>query len=78
MIATTSTEPGASVGGFVILIVLVAMYFLPTIIAWLRHRNTLGVFIVNLLTAWTIVGWIIALVMACGNNERVVIHNNNL
>lgn len=77
MIAATTTEPTGSVGGFLILIAVVAAYFLPTIIAALRKRNTLGVFIVNLLTAWTVVGWIIALVMACGNNDRVVIHNHH-
>ena len=44
-------------------------YFLPTFIASARQRpNTGGVFIVNLLTGWLVIGWIVALVMACGTN----------
>ena len=42
------------------------LYFLPWAIAATRGRpNTGGVFLVNLLVGWTIVGWVIALVMAC-------------
>lgn len=37
--------------------------FLPTIIALARrHRNALAIFLVNLLTGWTLIGWIVALV----------------
>ena len=43
-----------------------ALYFLPWAIAATRGRpNTGGVFLVNLLIGWTVVGWIVALVMAC-------------
>ena len=39
------------------------LFFLPTIIAVLRHhRNTLAVFLVNLLLGWTGIGWIAALI----------------
>jgi hypothetical protein len=42
------------------------LYFLPWAIAATRGRpNTGGVFVVNLLVGWTLIGWIIALVMAC-------------
>jgi hypothetical protein len=40
------------------------MYFLPSIIAH-RKRNFAGIFMVNLLFGWTVVGWVIALVWAC-------------
>lgn len=41
-------------------------YFLPTIVAQARsHHNTLAIFILNLLTGWTVLGWIIAIVWAC-------------
>jgi hypothetical protein len=55
---------------FLTLIVLAMLYFLPYGIANARKHNTNGVFIVNLLLGWTVVGWIIALVMACGNNAK--------
>jgi hypothetical protein len=42
------------------------LYFLPWAIAATRGRpNTGGVFLVNLLVGWTVIGWIAALVMAC-------------
>ena len=45
------------------LILLALLYFLPTIIA--RHKNDfMGVFMVNLLFGWTVIGWIGALIWA--------------
>ena len=46
------------------------MYFLPTIIG--RHKaDALGIFIVNLLFGWTVIGWFAALIWAC-SAERYV------
>ncbi len=45
------------------------MYFLPSIIAH-RKRNFAGIFMVNLLFGWTVVGWVIALVWACVADVR--------
>ena len=52
------------------LLIMAALYFLPTIIASSREHNTGGVFIVNLILGWTLVGWAVALVMACGNQPK--------
>lgn len=42
------------------------MYFLPTIIASRRKvANMTGVTLVNVLTGWTFLGWLAALIMAC-------------
>ena len=44
---------------------LVDLYMAPTIAAALRrHPHLLHVGVVNVLTGWTIVGWIVAIVMA--------------
>jgi hypothetical protein len=41
-------------------------YFAPSIVAALRHKSNLGgIVIVNLFLGWTIIGWGVALVMAC-------------
>ncbi|MCL2615324.1 MAG: superinfection immunity protein [Dehalococcoidia bacterium] len=49
--------------GIIVFIISVAIYFLPTIIAVLRHhRNALAVFLVNLFFGWTFIGWVIALI----------------
>ena len=46
--------------------ILISLYLLPSFIALLRHHhNVSGIVIVNVLTGWTGVGWIAALVMAC-------------
>lgn len=47
-----------------------AVYFIPFIIAAARSHNTTGVFLVNLLVGWTFIGWLVALVMACGSKPR--------
>lgn len=40
-------------------------YFLPWLVALGRHkRNTVAIFLLNLLLGWTLIGWVIALVWA--------------
>lgn len=57
------------------LIIFMALYLIPTWIAWARHHNVGGVAIVNVLLGWSVIGWVIALVMACGNTrQQVVVH----
>jgi hypothetical protein len=47
------------------LILLVALYFLPTIIANQRHLDSrAGIILLNLFLGWTFVGWIVALIWA--------------
>ena len=49
---------------------VLVVYFFPTIVAALRSHNPGGVFIINLLLGWTLMGWVVALVMACGAARR--------
>jgi hypothetical protein len=49
-------------------------YFLPTIVAHMRGKDNVGgIFIINLLTGWTGIGWFVALVMACLSNKIVMV-----
>lgn len=49
-------------GGF-LLIVLIALYFLPALVAATRgHHNTGAITLLNLFLGWTFLGWVIALV----------------
>ena len=60
--------------GVLALLVIFVPYFFPFIVAALRgHHNMGGVFIVNLLLGWTLIGWIIAFVMACTSVRRRVV-----
>jgi hypothetical protein len=47
---------------------MLALHFLPTIIAAVRHTHNFGwILLLNLLVSWTVVGWIFALIWAiCG------------
>lgn len=50
---------------FLILLSIFLFYFLPTIVSLCRKANkTLSVFIVNLFLGWTLIGWIVAIVLA--------------
>jgi RsiW-degrading membrane proteinase PrsW (M82 family) len=47
------------------LIILIALCFLPVIIAAVQnHHNGLSILVVNLFLGWTIVGWVVALAWA--------------
>ena len=51
--------------GLILLALLGAVYFLPTIVA--ARRRTVrqnGQFIINLFLGWTLIGWVIALAWA--------------
>lgn len=53
-------EPALS---FVLLAIGVVFYFLPLYIAVARkHRNMLGISLLNLFLGWTLIGWVGALV----------------
>ena len=52
--------------GFLMLVGLIALYFLPTVVAVYRHhRSALAVGVLNAFTGWTFIGWIGSLVWAC-------------
>ena len=53
----------------IIIIVLAAIYLLPTIVAWNRnHKNMVPVFLLNLLLGWTFLGWVAAIIWAFSAN----------
>jgi hypothetical protein len=51
----------------------IALYFLPIIIAAIRHsKSMVGIVLLNVLGGWTGIGWIIALIWACvGETKKV-------
>ncbi len=57
----------------VIVAILTAGYMLPWAIAAVRDVPHWSVFWVNLLLGWTIVGWIVALVMSLRSQRNVVV-----
>ena len=58
--------------GFPFGILGLAIYFLPIIIAAVRHaKSIVGIILLNVLAGWTFIGWIIALVWSLtGTKQR--------
>jgi len=73
--SVTPVNKSCTVTKIVAIIVAIAsgLYMLPWAIAALRDVRHWGVFWVNLLLGWTIIGWVIALVMALRSQDRVVV-----
>jgi hypothetical protein len=41
-----------------------ALYFAPTLVVWHRHEPAARIFLFNLVLGWTVVGWVIVMLMA--------------
>ena len=47
------------------LIFIFGLYFLPAIVAAVRHtHNATGILLLNLFLGWTVIGWCVVLAMA--------------
>jgi hypothetical protein len=55
------------------LIFAIGLYFLPAIVAALRHtHNATGILLLNIFFGWTVIGWFVALLMAIGSAPSYV------
>jgi hypothetical protein len=71
-----SDQRTSSVGVVVawLLTLVTAGYFLPWAITETRGKsNSVAIGLINLLLGWTIIGWVVALIMACGPHRRTVV-----
>lgn len=58
-------QVGKIILGMVIILASVALYFLPSILAYIRGVSSPGsVLVVNIFFGWTFIGWVVALAMA--------------
>ena len=54
-----------------IILVLLALYFLPTVVALKRdHPSKGGIIVLNILLGWTFIGWVISLAWAFSATGR--------
>lgn len=53
----------------------IVLYFLPSFVGW-STKNRGGIFIVNLLFGWTVLGWIGALIWAAISEEDTRYYGN--
>jgi hypothetical protein len=64
--------------GWGVMFLLLFPYFLPTIIAVLRRKNSaIGIFFLNLFLGWTFIGWIGALIWSLMSDRQPTIIVNN-
>lgn len=62
-----SSDSGSTALGFVLIIIGIAAYWVPTIVALSRRPkppNLGSIVVLNLFLGWSIIGWVIALMMA--------------
>lgn len=56
---------------WLLMVIAVALYFMPTIVAGYRHHNSLFLIVVlNILFGWTMLGWLLLLVWACFGDQH--------
>ena len=64
--ASTGSSAGSPVLTVILIIFAIAAYWAPSLVAGIRHVPNLGsVTVINLFLGWTVIGWIVALAMAC-------------
>jgi RsiW-degrading membrane proteinase PrsW (M82 family) len=62
----------------IFILLLIALYFLPSIIAAKKEKpNKTSILILNLFLGWTLIGWVVALIWAVSSNEpkAIVVQN---
>ena len=75
-LAASSSDGGAGFGVFLILVVIV-LYFLPTVVAVKRDIPNKGtVVVLNIFLGWTFLGWIVALALSFGSKGQHIVINN--
>ena len=59
------------------ILALIVTYWLPTIIAIVRHTHSaLGIATLNFFLGWTVIGWLLALVWALAASPPVIVIEN--
>ncbi|MBQ3073630.1 MAG: superinfection immunity protein [Ruminococcus sp.] len=69
----------ALVVGVIVLAVSAALYMLPAIVAFIRKKeNKIAIAVLNLLLGWSMIAWVIALVLALTKDKKpeVIVINN--
>lgn len=58
----------------ILVIIIIALYFVPSLVAVLRRaKGTSGVVVLNLFLGWTFIGWVVALAWAAAAAPEVPI-----
>ena len=56
---------------WLLMILAVAFYFMPTIVAGYRHHSSVFLILVlNIFISWTLLGWLLLLIWACFGDQH--------
>lgn len=67
-----SSSGGGAAAAILFFLVGIGLYFLPTIVAITRKVTNQGsVAVINFFLGWTLIGWVVALAMACRTSSLV-------
>ncbi|HUD86590.1 MAG TPA: superinfection immunity protein [Xanthobacteraceae bacterium] len=68
---TILSNPQSLLSGFLMIVVAIFVYLLPTVVAANRkHNNEGAILALNLFLGWTLLGWVAAFVWALTDNTR--------
>jgi hypothetical protein len=72
LVLAANTSGGDAFTALIFLALLgLAFYFVPWIVAASRQHNNQGpIAVVNIFLGWTLIGWVVALAMACTGNVK--------
>ncbi len=63
------------------IIIFLSLYFLPTIIAFIRKKeNKISILVLNFFLGWTLIGWVLSLVWALAVDktpQTITVINSN-
>lgn len=64
--------------GLTLLLIILALSFIPVIIAAVRkHNDTILIFLLTFFLGWTVIGWIVALIWSLSSNVQGVAMTNH-
>jgi hypothetical protein len=70
--ATATTSGASSIAVLFGLLAAIAAYWVPTIVAMIRQVPNKGsIIVINLFLGWSVIGWIVALAMACRSRPQL-------
>jgi RsiW-degrading membrane proteinase PrsW (M82 family) len=70
-LALAADGDGSPILGLILIGAVIALYFLPTIVASNRsHQSRGSILVINLFLGWTLLGWVLSLAWACGKIEK--------
>lgn len=63
--------------GFFLLVLAIALYFLPWIVAHRRnHHQVMSIALLNLLLGWTLLGWVLAIIWSVSAVRRTPLRSD--